>query len=109
MIISTTGSIEGKKIIKYLGIVSGNVVTGINVYKDIFAKIADVLGGRSRAYEKELKKAREIALQSMKEEAQKLGANAIVGVNFDCEVVGEKGSMLLVTATGTAVIVEDIK
>lgn len=108
MIVSTTSSIDGKKIVKYLGIVSGNVVAGISIYKDAFTKIVDFFGGRSRPYEKELKQAREIAIQSMVEEAKKLGANAILSISFDCETVGEKGTMLLVTATGTAVFVEDI-
>ncbi len=104
MIITTTPSIEGKKITQYLGIVSGFSIIGTSVVRDIFAKVADFTGGRVSAYESELKRARAQAIGEMKTEASKLGANAVVGVQLDFESLGEKGSILMVSATGTAVI-----
>jgi uncharacterized protein YbjQ (UPF0145 family) len=101
MIISTTPTIQGKEIREYLGIVTGEAIMGANIVKDIFASITDIVGGRSAAYEKELTRAREIALQEMKERAAELGANAIVGVDLDYETVRE--GMLMVTVSGTAV------
>lgn len=105
MIISTTPSIEGKKITQYLGLVSGSSIVGTSVLRDIFAKVADFAGGRVSTYESELKRARAQAIGEMRAEASKLGANAIVGVDLDFESLGEKGSILMVSATGTAVIV----
>jgi uncharacterized protein YbjQ (UPF0145 family) len=107
MIITTTPNIEGKRIVKYLGIVSGDAIVGVNVLKDLFAGIRDIIGGRAGAYERELKKAKEIALSEMIEEAKELGANAVVGIDLDYETVGQNGSMLMVSVSGTAVIVED--
>jgi len=106
MIVTTTPSIEGKQIKAYLGIVTGETIVGANIFKDLFASIRDIVGGRSAAYEGELKKARESALAEMQDAAQMLGANAIVGVDLDYEVLGQAGGMLMVNASGTAVVVE---
>jgi len=106
MIVTTTPSIEGKRIREYRGIVNGEAIMGANLFKDLFAGIRDIVGGRSGAYEKELVRGRDLALEEMREAAGKLGANAVVGVDLDYEVLGESGSMLMVTACGTAVVVE---
>ncbi len=103
MIVTTTPTVEGKKISNYFGIVTGEAIMGANIFRDLFAGVRDIIGGRSGAYEEELGRAREIALQEMQDEAQKRGANAIVGVDLDYEVLGSNGSMLMVTASGTAV------
>jgi uncharacterized protein YbjQ (UPF0145 family) len=103
MIITTTNSVEGKTIEVYHGIVIGEAIMGANVFKDLFASIRDVVGGRSGAYEAELTKARRVAFDEIKREAELLGANAIVGVDLDYEVVGQNGSMLMVSISGTAV------
>jgi len=102
MITTTTPSIEGRTINAYLGIVTGEAILGANIFKDLFAGIRDIVGGRSGAYEQELAKARVIALEEMTAVATSLGADAIVGVDLDYETVGQ-GSMLMVTASGTAV------
>jgi len=104
MLVSTTPTVEGKKIVKYLGLVSGEAIMGANIFKDLFAGIRDIVGGRAAAYEKELRKAKEIAINEMVEEARKLGANAVLSVDLDYETVGQ--SMLMVSASGTAVVVE---
>lgn len=101
MIVTTTPSIEGKPVREYLGIVSGEAIMGANVVRDIFASITDVIGGRSGSYETKLRDAREISVQEMIQEAQSRGADAIVGVDLDYEVLRE--GMLMVTAAGTAV------
>ena len=106
MIITSTEAIEGRKIRDYLGIVSGDAVMGTNIFRDMFAGIRDIVGGRSAAYEKELRRAKDTAMEEMAAEAQRLGANAIIGVDLDYETVGSGGSMLMVTAAGTAVTVE---
>ena len=106
MILTTTPSIEGKTIRAYHGIVTGEAIVGANIFKDFFAGIRDIVGGRSAAYEGELRKAREIALQEMEELALEKGGNAVVGVDLDYEVVGQGGSMLMVSASGTAVTVD---
>ena len=106
MIISTTNVLEGKPVREYLGVVTGETILGANVFRDIGATIRDVVGGRSTGYERELRKARESALQEMAEEAQKLGADAVIGVDIDYETL--RGSMLMVTASGTAVRVEGL-
>lgn len=106
MILTTTHNIEGRKAIKYLGLVSGDAILGANIFKDIFASIRDIVGGRSAAYEAELRKAKDIALGEMREQAKHLGANAIVGIDIDYETIGANASMLMVSASGTAVIVE---
>jgi uncharacterized protein YbjQ (UPF0145 family) len=103
MIITTTPNIDGRKIQSYLGIVSGEAIMGANIFKDVFASIRDIVGGRSAAYEQELIRAKEIALQEMQERAAALGADAIVAVDLDYEVLGQGNSMLMVSASGTAV------
>ena len=102
MITTTTPTIEGRTIADYLGIVTGEAILGANIFKDLFAGIRDIVGGRSGAYEQELAKARKIALEDMTAVAASLGADAIVGVDLDYETVGQ-GSMLMVNASGTAV------
>ena len=102
---STTPTLEGKTISQYLGVVTGEAILGANIIKDFFAGITDIIGGRSAAYEKELQKARVIAFEEMDEEANNLGANAIVGIDLDYETVGS-GSMLMVTISGTAVVAD---
>ncbi|WP_298608969.1 heavy metal-binding domain-containing protein [uncultured Thiothrix sp.] len=106
MLVSTTPSIEGKRITQYCGVIAGEAILGANIVKDLFAGIRDLVGGRSGTYERELQRAREIALQELQERAQALGANAVVGVDIDYEVLGSSGSMLMVSASGTAVILE---
>lgn len=101
VLITTTPTVEGRPIETYLGVVSGEAILGANVIKDLFAGISDILGGRSGAYEGELRRARSIALDELAEAATALGANAVVGVDIDYETIG--GSMLMVTASGTAV------
>ena len=107
MIVLTTPSIEGKRIVKYIGIVSGEAILGANIFKDFFASIRDIVGGRSASYENELRKAKEIALTEMKQQAKDLGGNAIIAVDLDYETIGSGGSMLMVAASGTAVVYKD--
>ncbi len=104
MLITTTNTIEGKKVVKYLGLVSGEAILGANIFKDIFASIRDIVGGRSAAYEKELRQAKDIAIAEMVEQAAILGGNAVIAVDLDYETIGQGGSMLMVSACGTAVI-----
>ena len=106
MITTTTPSVEGKRIIEYKGIVFGEVISGVNFVKDIAASFTNFFGGRSESYEKELIQARENAIKEMEKRAETLGANAVVGVDIDYEVLGADNGMLMVTASGTAVIVE---
>ncbi len=106
MLVTTTNSIEGKRILEYKGVVAGEAVLGANVFRDLFASIRDIVGGRSGSYEKELNRARTIAIEEMEEEAWQLGANAVIGVDIDYEAVGPNASMLMVTAAGTAVTIE---
>lgn len=106
MIVSTTPNIEGKSITGYHGIVTGEAILGANLFKDLFAGIRDIVGGRSAAYEDELRKARQIALEEMEVKARSMGANAVVGVDIDYETVGAQGGMLMVSVSGTAVTVE---
>lgn len=103
MILSTTQGIEGQPVKEYFGIVSGEVIIGANMFKDLFASIRDIIGGRSGAYEKVLKEARDSALKEMQAEAERLGANAVVGIDIDYETLGSGNSMIMVTANGTAV------
>ena len=103
MIITTTPSVEGRPIAEYRGVVTGEAILGANIFKDLFAGIRDIVGGRSGAYEDELRKARTIAFQELEAAAQQMGADAVVGVDLDYETVGQGGSMLMVTASGTAV------
>ncbi|HNR85510.1 MAG TPA: heavy metal-binding domain-containing protein [Taishania sp.] len=106
MIVTTTNTIEGKSIKEYKGIVSGETIIGANIFKDFFAGIRDIVGGRSASYEKVLREAKDIALQEMQQRAKELNANAILGVDLDYETVGGNGGMLMVTASGTAVVIE---
>ena len=106
MELTTTPSMEGKKITRYCGVVAGEAVLGANILKDMFASVRDIVGGRSGTYEKELRKARQIALAELSEQARELGANAVVGIDLDYEVLGEKNGMLMVSASGTAVVIE---
>lgn len=108
MLCTTTSTIEGQVITKYIGIVSGEAILGTNFFKDIFAGITDLIGGRSATYEKELRKAKEIAMREMQEEAQRLGANAVIGIDIDYEEISPgQGTMLMVSVSGTAVVVSN--
>lgn len=106
MLITTTPSFEGKKIVEYKGIVFGEVVSGVNFIKDFMGGLRDIVGGRSGTYENELAEARDKAVEEMMHRAKKMGANAVVGVDVDYEVLGEKNGMLMVSVSGTAVVVE---
>jgi uncharacterized protein YbjQ (UPF0145 family) len=106
MLITTTPDVAGRQIVNYLGIVAGEAIMGANMFRDLFAGIRDIVGGRSGAYEKELRKARETAFQEMEEAAAALGANAVIGVDIDYEVLGEKNGMLMVSTSGTAVVIK---
>ncbi|MBA4311623.1 MAG: hypothetical protein C0417_03230 [Chlorobiaceae bacterium] len=106
MLVTTTPNIEGKRIVKYLGLVTGEAILGANIFKDFFAGIRDIVGGRSAAYEEELRKAKDIAITEMQQQARDLGANAVIGVDLDYETVGQSGGMLMVSASGTAVYIE---
>lgn len=106
MDITTTPNIEGKRITRYCGIVTGEAILGANVFKDLFAGIRDLVGGRSAVYERELQRARDIALEELQQQAKEAGANAVVGVDLDYEVLGHSNGMLMVSASGTAVVVE---
>jgi uncharacterized protein YbjQ (UPF0145 family) len=103
VIVTTTHAIDGRPVRDYLGIVTGEAILGANIFKDLFAGIRDIVGGRSGAYEEELRKARTIALEELAAAASQLGAEAVIGVDLDYETVGQGGSMLMVTASGTAV------
>lgn len=105
MIHSTTPTLEGKAISKYHGVVTGEAILGANIFKDFFASIRDVVGGRSAAYEGELQKARTIAFEEMSRNAEELGANAVVGIDLDYETVGAQSAMMMVSVSGTAVTV----
>jgi len=106
VLVTTTPTIEGKKIVRYLGLVSGEAIMGANIFKDFFASIRDIVGGRSAAYEKELRRAKDIAIQEMVEQAEALGGNAVIAVDLDYETIGigKGGNMLMVSASGTAVV-----
>ncbi|MBL9129185.1 MAG: heavy metal-binding domain-containing protein [Verrucomicrobiales bacterium] len=104
MITTTTPSIEGHPVRQYLGIVTGETIIGANIFRDMFAGIRDIVGGRSGSYEKVLAEARETALREMQERAAALGANGVIGVDLDYEVLGAQNGMLMVTASGTAVV-----
>ena len=106
MTITTTPTIDGKRIREYRGIVTGEAILGANIFRDLFAGLRDIVGGRSAAYEKELRSAREMATAEMAASAQEQGANAVVGVDLDYEVLGQNNGMLMVSISGTAVIVE---
>ena len=106
MLVVTTPTIEGKRVTQYFGIVSGEAILGANIFQDFFAGIRDIVGGRSAAYERELKKAKDIAIAEMIQQARALGGNAVLGVDLDYETIGANGSMLMVSASGTAAQVE---
>ncbi len=106
MIVTTTPSVEGKKIVDYKGVIFGEVIAGVDFVKDFAAGLTNFFGGRSNSYEGELIEARQAALKEMEERARRMGCNAIVGVDIDYEVLGQNGSMLMVTASGTGVVVE---
>jgi uncharacterized protein YbjQ (UPF0145 family) len=103
MILTTTNTLEGQKITQYLGIVTGESIIGANIFKDFMASITDIVGGRAAAYEKVLREAKDNAMQELQENARLLGANAVVGIDLDYESLGANGSMLMVSASGTAV------
>jgi uncharacterized protein YbjQ (UPF0145 family) len=106
MQLTTTPGIEGKRIKKYCGVIAGEAILGANLFKDLFAGIRDLVGGRSGTYEKELQRARDIAFEELQQRAQDLGANAVIGIDIDYEVMGKENGMLMVSVSGTAVIVE---
>ena len=103
MLLTTTPNIHGREITQYFGIVSGETIIGANLFKDFFAGIRDIVGGRASSYESVLREAKESALQEMSDQAARMGANAVIGIDLDYETVGTNGSMLMVTAAGTAV------
>ena len=103
MLLTTTPNIQGREITQYFGIVSGETIIGANLFKDFFAGIRDIVGGRASSYESVLREAKESALQEMSDQAARMGANAVIGIDLDYEPVGANGSMLMVTAAGTAV------
>ncbi|MEY4270138.1 MAG: hypothetical protein RLZZ58_1354 [Pseudomonadota bacterium] len=105
MIITTTATVEGHPVREYRGIVTGEVIVGANIFKDLFASIRDIVGGRSGAYEGALRDAREQAFRELEAEAHAVGANAVIGVDIDYEVIGQNGSMLMVSVSGTAVTI----
>lgn len=109
MIITTTNQIEGYKVTKYLGIATGETIIGANLFKDFMAGIRDIVGGRSNSYEQVLREAKDTALFEMQQRAHAVGANAVIGIDLDYETVGSGGSMLMVTASGTAVLIEEKK
>ena len=106
MLMTTTPSVEGKQIVRYLGVVTGETIIGANVFRDFLAGVRDFFGGRSASYEAVLREAKGTALEEMARQAEALGANAVVGIDLDYETVGGSGSMLMVTCSGTAVRVE---
>jgi uncharacterized protein YbjQ (UPF0145 family) len=103
MILSTTNTLDGKKITQYCGIVSGESIIGANIFKDFMASITDIVGGRASSYEKVLREAKDNAMTELEENARLLGANAVIGIDLDYESLGSNGSMLMVSASGTAV------
>ena len=106
MIITATSSVEGKRIVEYKGVVTGEAILGANIFKDLFAGLRDIVGGRSASYEKELRTAREVAMSELEATAAERGANAVVGVDLDYEVLGQNNGMLMVSVSGTAVVVQ---
>ena len=105
MILSTTPQLEGRTIREYKGVVTGETIIGANMFKDLFAGIRDIVGGRSGAYEKVLREAKDTSMQEMMDRARELGANAIVGIDIDYETIGQSNSMLMVATSGTAVVI----
>ena len=109
IMLSTTSVLEGRRVVNYLGLVSGEAILGANILKDFFASIRDIVGGRAGAYEQELRQAKQIAMQEMIDQAMQLGANAIIGIDLDYETLGQQngGNMLMVSVSGTAVLIEE--
>lgn len=106
MLLTTTNTVEGKRVVHYYGVVSGETIIGANIFRDFFASIRDIVGGRSSSYEQVLREAKATALKELQDEAAALGANAVIGIDLDYETVGGNGSMLMVKASGTAVYLE---
>lgn len=106
MLVTTTHNVEGHRITSYKGLVAGEAILGANLFRDLFASIRDIVGGRAGSYEKVLNDARQTAIAELTDKAAELGANAVIGVDIDYETVGNNGSMLMVTAAGTAVVIE---
>ena len=106
MLLTTTNTVEGKRVVHYYGVVSGETIIGANIFRDFFASIRDIVGGRSSSHEQVLREAKATALKELQDEAAALGANAVIGIDLDYETVGGNGSMLMVTASGTAVYLE---
>lgn len=106
MLLTTTNTVEGKRVVHYYGVVSGETIIGANIFRDFFASIRDIVGGRSSSYEQVLREAKATALKELQDEAAALGANAVIGIDLDYETVGGNGSMLMVTASGPAVYLE---
>lgn len=104
MLMTTTSIVEGKPVSRYLGVVTGEAIIGANVFRDIFASVRDIVGGRSATYEKGLAEARTVAMKEMEQQASALGANAVIGIDLDYEVLGQKNGMLMVSVSGTAVV-----
>jgi uncharacterized protein YbjQ (UPF0145 family) len=108
MILTTTSHVDGRQVTRYHGIVTAEVIIGANIFRDLFAGIRDIVGGRSASYERPLKQARKTALDELMDEAKTLGANGVIGIDFDYEVIGKGGSMLMVSASGTAVTISGV-
>ena len=106
MMVTTTPTVEGHRILSYRGVVTGETIIGANVFKDFFASIRDIIGGRSGSYECVLREAKDTSMREMIERAQQMGANAVVGVDIDYETIGAQGSMLMVAVSGTAVVID---
>jgi uncharacterized protein YbjQ (UPF0145 family) len=104
MLMSTTSVVDGRPVTRYLGVVTGEAIIGANIFRDVFAAVRDVVGGRSGTYEKALSEAREIAMAEMQKKAQELGANGVIGIDVDYEVLGQNNGMLMVAVSGTAVV-----
>jgi uncharacterized protein YbjQ (UPF0145 family) len=104
MLMTTTSIVEGRPVSRYLGVVTGEAIIGANIFRDIFAGVRDIVGGRSATYEKALAEAREVAMAEMQQRAQALGANGVVGIDLDYEVLGQNNGMLMVSVSGTAVV-----
>jgi uncharacterized protein YbjQ (UPF0145 family) len=104
MIMSTTTAIEGKPVSRYLGVVTGEAIIGANIFRDLFASVRDIVGGRSATYERALGEARDVAMAEVQKRAQDLGANAVIGIDLDYEVLGQANGMLMVSCSGTAVV-----
>jgi uncharacterized protein YbjQ (UPF0145 family) len=104
MLLSTTSVLDGRPVSRYLGVVTGEAIIGANIFRDVFAAVRDVVGGRSATYEKALNEAREVAMGEMQKRAEALGANAVIGIDVDYEVLGQNNGMLMVAVSGTAVV-----